>query len=199
MFLTLRQEHLQYSPFVLKRPLLDREFSKSIITNLLFQCIEIVNDYSDEKVEREERATDDENDEEEVVVQARLVLGLLVHLPHIHCVRHDLHPTLKSGYLKESQVGVADVVERDLGVDPRVVLLGALPPVVHLPHLQPPAVLVNALEELATKELDAHDGEYEPEDETDEQHIDDGRDGVHQCVDHNLRKGKVRIPGWDMT
>ena len=34
--------------------------------------------------------------------------------------------------------------------------------------------------------LDAHDGEYEPEDKADEEHVDDRRDRVHQSVHHNL-------------
>ena len=34
--------------------------------------------------------------------------------------------------------------------------------------------------------LDAHDGEYEPEDKADEEHVDDRRDRVHQGVHHNL-------------
>lgn len=39
----------------------------------------------------------------------------------------------------------------------------------------------------ATEEIDTHDGEDEPEDEAHEEHIDDGRDGSHQGVYHNLR------------
>ena len=34
--------------------------------------------------------------------------------------------------------------------------------------------------------LDAHDGEDEPEHEADEEHVDDRRDRVHQSVHHNL-------------
>jgi hypothetical protein len=36
------------------------------------------------------------------------------------------------------------------------------------------------------EELDAHDGEDEPEDETDKQHVEDGGDGLHQGVHHHL-------------
>lgn len=39
----------------------------------------------------------------------------------------------------------------------------------------------------ATEEIDAHDGKDEPEDETHKEHIDDGRNGSHQGVHHNLR------------
>ena len=63
-----------------------------------------------------------------------------------------------------------------------------LSPVLHNIDAQPDAVLVYTLVELATKELDSHDGEDEPEDEADQQHIDDGGDGVHQGIHHNLSK-----------
>ena len=61
-----------------------------------------------------------------------------------------------------------------------------LSPVLHNIDAQPDAVLVDTLVELATKELDSHDGEDEPEDEADQKHIDDGGDGVHQGIHHNL-------------
>ena len=53
---------------------------------------------------------------------------------------------------------------------------------------------VDALVELAPEELDAHDGEDEPKDETDQQHVDDGGDGVHQGVHHDLnaKMGQTR-------
>ena len=50
--------------------------------------------------------------------------------------------------------------------------------------------LVDALEEFPAEELDPHDGEYEPEDEAHEEHVEDGRDGVHQGVDDNLEVQK---------
>ena len=34
--------------------------------------------------------------------------------------------------------------------------------------------------------LDAHDGEDEPEDEADEEDVDDGRDCIHQSIHNNL-------------
>ena len=42
------------------------------------------------------------------------------------------------------------------------------------------------LVELPREELNAHDCEDEPEDDADQQHVADGRDGLHQCVDDNL-------------
>ena len=50
--------------------------------------------------------------------------------------------------------------------------------------------------ELATEHLDAHDGEYEPEHEADQQHVEDGGYRVHQCVDNDLGgKGGVLYQG----
>ena len=46
---------------------------------------------------------------------------------------------------------------------------------------------VYALVELPSEELDAHDGEDEPEDEAHQQHVDDRRDGVHQGVHYDLK------------
>ena len=90
--------------------------------------------------------------------------------------------------LEKRQVGVTNVVEGDLWVYPGEVLLCTLPLVVDHRHLQPLPVVVKAFVKLSTKELDAHDGKDEPEDETDQQDVDDWGDGVHQCVDHNLYK-----------
>ena len=78
------------------------------------------------------------------------------------------------------------MIEGDLGVDPRVVLLGALPLVVDHVDGEPLLELVDALVEFAPEELDAHDGEDEPEDEADEEHVEDRRDGVHEGVHHDL-------------
>ena len=50
----------------------------------------------------------------------------------------------------------------------------------------PEYLLVDTFVELAPEELDPHDGEDEPEDEAHQQHVEDGGDGVHQRVHHNL-------------
>ena len=47
---------------------------------LLFQCVEVVDDDTDEEVEGEEGAADDEDDKVEVVIEACLILRLLVNL-----------------------------------------------------------------------------------------------------------------------
>ena len=49
-------------------------------------------------------------------------------------------------------------------------------------------VVVDTLIEFATKQLDAQNGEKEPEDEAHEQHVEDGRNGKHQSVHHDLQQ-----------
>ena len=41
-------------------------------------------------------------------------------------------------------------------------------------------------------DLDPHDGEDEPEDEAHKEYVDDGRDGIHQRIHHNLKMTKVK-------
>ena len=48
--------------------------------------------------------------------------------------------------------------------------------------------VVDALVKLATKQLDAQDGKDQPEDEADEQHVENGRNGEHERVDDNLKR-----------
>ena len=59
------------------------------------------------------------------------------------------------------------------------------------------------LEVFSGKELDSHDGKDEPEDETDEQHIEDTWDSLHQGIYYNLENmnwtnimmlGKMLVP-----
>ena len=73
-------------------------------SDLLFQHVEVVYDDPDEEVEGEEAAADDEDDEVEVVVEGCLPLRLEVHLPRVHCVGHDLHPTLEGGLHAVKQI-----------------------------------------------------------------------------------------------
>lgn len=49
---------------------------------------------------------------------------------------------------------------------------------------------VDAAVELSGKQVDAHDAEDEPKDKADEQHVEDGWDGAHQRVYHNLLSWK---------
>jgi hypothetical protein len=46
---------------------------------------------------------------------------------------------------------------------------------------------VLAVGELADEQLNSDDGEYQPEDQTHEQHIENGRNCLHKCVDHHLQ------------
>ena len=46
---------------------------------------------------------------------------------------------------------------------------------------------VDAVVELASKQVDTHDAEDEPEDEADKQHIHDGGDGSQKGIHHHLR------------
>lgn len=88
-------------------------------------------------------------------------------------------------HLQQGQISHSDVIEGDLGIDPRVVEIKARLPIVDHVYLQHQSFLVHALEELTAEELDTHYGEDEPEDQAHQQHIEDGWDGVHESVDHN--------------
>ena len=81
---------------------------------------------------------------------------------------------------------MTDVVEVNFGVDPCVVFLEALRFVVDLSDGKPLPEVVDTLVELPPEELDAHDGEDEPEDQTHQEHVENGRDGIHQGIHHNL-------------
>ena len=83
---------------------------------------------------------------------------------------------------------MSHVVKCYLGVDPGVILLETFPLVVNHTDWQSGVVLVNTFVELPAKELNSHDGKYQPEDEADQQDIDDGGDGVHQGIYHNLEQ-----------
>lgn len=77
------------------------------------------------------------------------------------------------------------MIKGDLGVDPGVVEIEARLSIVDHVDLQHNSLGVNALEELTAEELNAHYGEDEPKDQTHQQHIEDGRNGVHECVHHD--------------
>ena len=65
-------------------------------TNAFFDGVEVVDDDSDEKVEGEKSAADDED--EEKVIQAQLVLpgGLLLKvIGHVYSMLHHFHPPFK--------------------------------------------------------------------------------------------------------
>ena len=64
--------------------------------------------------------------------------------------------------LKQSQVGMTDMVEMDLGVDPSIVFLKAFPFVINNVDFQTFTLLIQTLVELASKELHTHNGENQP-------------------------------------
>ena len=76
VLLTLRQKHLQDSTLV-----------------LLFQSVEVVNDDTNEQVQREEASANNKDNKVEVVVLAGLPFRLLVNFPTINCISHDFNPT----------------------------------------------------------------------------------------------------------
>lgn len=49
---------------------------------------------------------------------------------------------------------------------------------------------VHTLSKLAGKQVDSHDAEDKPEDQADEQHIHDGRDGSYKSIDDHLMRIK---------
>ena len=46
------------------------------------------------------------------------------------------------------------------------------------------------LEIFSSKQLDPHDGEDEPENDTHHEHIEDAGDGLNQSIDYNLKQLK---------
>ena len=98
--------------------------------------------------------------------------------------------------MKEGEVAVEDVVEVDLRVVPGVVevqqcvaLVARRDDVVR--HGE--AGRVDAVLEAAAEQVDAHDAEDEPEDKADEQHVEDGWDGLDQRVHYHLHANHVQL------
>lgn len=92
--------------------------------------------------------------------------------------------------MEKREVSVEYIVEVDLWVVPSVVFeiferLTLVAPrddaVVH-----GDAVAVNAVFEPTAEQIDAHDTEDEPEDQTDKQHVEDGRDCLDQRIHNHL-------------
>lgn len=83
------------------------------------------------------------------------------------------------------------MVKGDLGILPRVVLLKALKFIVDDGGWQSFSFFIHAFVKLAPKDLHSHDGEDEPKDQTHQQDVEDGGNGVHQCIHHNLSRSKV--------
>lgn len=91
-------------------------------------------------------------------------------------------------HLEEGEVCVWHVVKVDLRVVPGMVVLdaGVMVRNVRRVELQTGRP-VNAVVELAHKQLYPHDGEDEPKDKTDKQDVENGRNGLHEGVHHHLK------------
>jgi hypothetical protein len=188
------------------------------LSYLLLLFVEVVDDDTDEQVESEEGAKDDEDDEVDVHAEVDFARGLEVEgFTGVDGVVHDRHPALEGRHLKEAEVRLPHVVERLRRVHPskvvrqafRLVLdypvgaesssekpwgaLNVSEVVLCLPVVGYGVILwIHALVVLAVEELDAHDGEDEPEDEADEEDVEDGGDGLHEGVHddtHSLHAG----------
>ncbi len=96
--------------------------------------------------------------------------------------------------MQQSQVSSAHVVKVDLDFGPvvqgGVVKRLALGLVVDIGGLVDVAGAVDAAAELPGEQVDAHDAEDEPEDETDQQHVHDGGNRPDQSVYHHLDRQK---------
>lgn len=92
-----------------------------LIRYFFLKHIEVVDDNSDEQIQGEEGAADDEYHKVEIGIEIGLALGLEIYAPRIDRVLHHLHPTLEGRDLKEGQVGDPHVIERDLAVLPGVI------------------------------------------------------------------------------
>ena len=95
--------------------------------------------------------------------------------------------------MKQGDEPPEGVVEVDRRVLPRVVHGQALRHVVDHHRVDAVAVVVLASEEEALEEEHPHDGEDEPEEHADEQDIGDGRDGLRDRVDHDLRRKQTNV------
>ena len=106
-------------------------------------------------------------------------------MTYVSSVGHYFDPTFESGHLKQRQVGVYYIVKVDSRVLPCVVFGDAF---VHVGnefvgHFG--VIVENAFVEAAGEQLNAHDAEYEPEDEADEQHIENGWYGAEESVQYD--------------
>jgi len=91
--------------------------------------------------------------------------------------------------LKESEIGDDDVVKVDFWIRPSVVEMRHLQTnglIWNQRSVDQSIILVYAASKPTSKQTDAHDAEYEPEYETDEQHVQDGRDRLDQCIHNHL-------------
>lgn len=96
--------------------------------------------------------------------------------------------------MKQGQVAFSHIVIVDFDVDPAGLLRGffdghAVAPVVDLSHGEKlPCGGVDAAVELPSKQVNSHDAEDEPEDQTHQQHVEDGGNCSNESVHHHLHK-----------
>ena len=50
---------------------------------------------------------------------------------------------------------------------------------------------INAAVELPSKQVNSHDAEYEPEDQTHQQHVEDGGNSTNESIHHHLLKRRL--------
>ena len=100
----------------------------------------------------------------------------------------------RTHHLKESQISIDDVIEIDPRIFPGEILAQTIQLVGHVLRQIDPIVRshVDTFVEFPTEELNAHDREDQPEDETHEQNIEDGRNGADQCIDNDLERVSSR-------
>lgn len=105
--------------------------------------------------------------------------------------------------MQKGKVAKSDVVKVDLNFGP--VELGVIHGeavwlVVDYRDAVDKACSVHTLAELASEQVDAHDAEYEPEDQTHQQHIHNGGDGANEGVhDHLMSNRYKQIPRWKLA
>lgn len=95
-------------------------------------------------------------------------------------------------HLKQRQVALSNVVVVDFDVDPASLLCGllegrAFTVIVNLRHGEKlPCGGVDTTVKLPSKQINSHDAEDEPENQTHQQHVEDGGNRSNERVHHNL-------------
>jgi hypothetical protein len=91
--------------------------------------------------------------------------------------------------LEEREISYEDMVEVDLRIIPRVVQMrqaGTGCVVGYDRRVNQVAVNIDAAAKSAAEQIDSHDTEDQPENEADEKYVENGGNGLNQCVDDNL-------------
>lgn len=102
------------------------------------------------------------------------------------------HTNSAPHHLKQRQITLSNIIIVDFDINPARVLCSSLDgqavaPVVDLRHEEELLCgRVDAVVELASKKVHSHDAKDEPEDQTDQQHIEDGRNRPNESIHHHL-------------